>query len=163
VFRPVLGPTQPPIQWVPGALRMWVKRPGRETHHSHPSTAVVTMRGSVPPLPHYAFMAWCSVKAQVQPYLLPSVRENGGGNSWGLFEGPAEDVLRREGERPREGRHKRPGTRPRHVTCRWTTGLQANQFKEGIIRPLKLLYSYLSGCSQGCIIPEILKTSIYRI
>jgi hypothetical protein len=27
--RPVLGPTQPPIQWVPG-----VKRRGRETDHS---------------------------------------------------------------------------------------------------------------------------------
>jgi hypothetical protein len=27
--RPVLGPTQPPIQWVPGALSPRVKRPGR--------------------------------------------------------------------------------------------------------------------------------------
>jgi hypothetical protein len=30
---PVLGPTQPPIQWVSGA-RSRVKRPGREVHHS---------------------------------------------------------------------------------------------------------------------------------
>jgi hypothetical protein len=28
--RPVLGPTQPPIQWVPGALSPGLKRPGRE-------------------------------------------------------------------------------------------------------------------------------------
>jgi hypothetical protein len=28
------------------------------------------MRGAVPPLPQYAFMAWCSVKAQGQLYLL---------------------------------------------------------------------------------------------
>jgi hypothetical protein len=29
------------------------------------------MRGAKPPLPQYAFMAWCSVKAQGQLYLLP--------------------------------------------------------------------------------------------
>jgi hypothetical protein len=28
------------------------------------------MSGAIPPLPHYAFMAWCSVKAQGQLYLL---------------------------------------------------------------------------------------------
>jgi hypothetical protein len=27
------------------------------------------MIGIIPPVPHYAFMAWCSVKAQEQPYL----------------------------------------------------------------------------------------------
>jgi hypothetical protein len=26
------------------------------------------MRGDIPPLPHYAFMAWCLVKAQEQLY-----------------------------------------------------------------------------------------------
>jgi len=34
-----LGPTQPPIQWVPGGSFLGVKRPGREAHHS-PSTSV---------------------------------------------------------------------------------------------------------------------------
>jgi hypothetical protein len=28
------------------------------------------MSGNIPPLPQYAFMAWCSVKAQEQLYLL---------------------------------------------------------------------------------------------
>jgi hypothetical protein len=28
------------------------------------------MCGAIPPLPQYAFMAWCSVKAQGQFYLL---------------------------------------------------------------------------------------------
>jgi len=28
--RPALGPTQPPIEWAPGALFPLVKRPGRE-------------------------------------------------------------------------------------------------------------------------------------
>jgi hypothetical protein len=39
--RTTLGPTQPPIQWVPGTLSLGVKRPGRETDHSHPSSAEV--------------------------------------------------------------------------------------------------------------------------
>jgi hypothetical protein len=33
--RPTLGPTQPLIQWVLGALYPAVKRPGREADHSH--------------------------------------------------------------------------------------------------------------------------------
>jgi hypothetical protein len=37
--RTGLGPTQPPIEWVPGALSLGVKRPGREADHSHPSKA----------------------------------------------------------------------------------------------------------------------------
>jgi hypothetical protein len=37
----VLGPTQPPIQWVPGVLSLGVKRPGREADHSPPSSAEV--------------------------------------------------------------------------------------------------------------------------
>jgi hypothetical protein len=35
------GPTQSPIQWVPGALSLGVKRPGREADHSPPSTTEV--------------------------------------------------------------------------------------------------------------------------
>jgi hypothetical protein len=33
--------TQPPIQWVPGALSLGVKRPLREADHSPPSSAEV--------------------------------------------------------------------------------------------------------------------------
>jgi hypothetical protein len=33
--------TQPPIQWVLGALYLGVKRPGREADHSLPSSAEV--------------------------------------------------------------------------------------------------------------------------
>jgi hypothetical protein len=40
--RTALGPTQPPIQWVPGAISLeGVKQPRREADHSPPSSAEV--------------------------------------------------------------------------------------------------------------------------
>jgi hypothetical protein len=56
--KTALGPTQPPIQWVPGALSLGVNRPGREAHHSHPPSAwrYITL------LPPCIFMAWDLVK-----------------------------------------------------------------------------------------------------
>jgi len=41
VSRLVLGPTQPPIQWVTEALSLGVKRPGHEADHSPPFSAEV--------------------------------------------------------------------------------------------------------------------------
>jgi hypothetical protein len=49
---PPLGPTQPPIQWVPGALSPRVKRPGREADHSSPSSAEVKTRCSYTSTPN---------------------------------------------------------------------------------------------------------------
>jgi hypothetical protein len=39
--RPALGPTQSPIQRVPGPLSLSVRHPGHEAHHSRPSSAEV--------------------------------------------------------------------------------------------------------------------------
>jgi len=53
---------QPPIQRVAGALFLELKRPGLTTHfHLVPRSKTP---GAIPPLPQYAFMAWCSVKVQ---------------------------------------------------------------------------------------------------
>jgi hypothetical protein len=53
---PTLGPTQPLISWVLGALSTRVKRPGRDADHSPPSGAEVKKGGAIPP-PPYIFMA----------------------------------------------------------------------------------------------------------
>jgi hypothetical protein len=39
--RPTLGPTQPPIQWVPGDLSQGLKQQGHEANHSPPASAEV--------------------------------------------------------------------------------------------------------------------------
>jgi hypothetical protein len=44
--RPALGPTQPPIQWVPEALSLRVKLMGREADNSPPSSAKVKKASS---------------------------------------------------------------------------------------------------------------------
>jgi hypothetical protein len=60
--RSALGPTQPPIQWVPAALFLGVKRPERETDHSPLSSAEVKHAWSYTSTSPHAFMAWCLVK-----------------------------------------------------------------------------------------------------
>jgi hypothetical protein len=55
--RQALGPTQPPIQWVPGVLSPGVKRQGREAHHSPPASAEVKKMWIYTSTPPYAFMA----------------------------------------------------------------------------------------------------------
>jgi len=52
-FRRALGPTQPPIKWVPEALFLGVKWPEGEAGHSPPSSAEVKeWHGAIPPLPN---------------------------------------------------------------------------------------------------------------
>jgi hypothetical protein len=60
--RTVLGPTQPPIQWVPGAFSLGVKRPRREADHSPTSSTEVKECVELYLHSQYAFMAWCLVK-----------------------------------------------------------------------------------------------------
>jgi hypothetical protein len=49
--RPALGPTHPPIHWVPGALSPGLKRPEREADHSLPSSAEFKNSAAITPLP----------------------------------------------------------------------------------------------------------------
>jgi hypothetical protein len=56
-YRPALGSTQPPIQWVPGALSPGVKRPGREADHSPPASAEAKKMWIYTSTPPCTFMA----------------------------------------------------------------------------------------------------------
>jgi hypothetical protein len=56
--------TQPPIKWVPGALFLGTKRPGREADHSPHLVPRSKNAWSMHALPQYTFMAWCLIKAQ---------------------------------------------------------------------------------------------------
>jgi hypothetical protein len=62
VSRQALRPTQPPVQWVPGALSLGVKRPGREADHSPPSSAEVKNAWSYTSTPARVFTVWCLIK-----------------------------------------------------------------------------------------------------
>jgi hypothetical protein len=60
--RTALGPSQHPMQWVPGDLSLGLKRPGREADRSPPSNAEVKNAWSYTSTPQYVFMACCLVK-----------------------------------------------------------------------------------------------------
>jgi hypothetical protein len=55
--RLALGSTQPPIQWLPGALSPGLKRQGREVDHSPPTSAEVKKNVDLYIHSPYAFMA----------------------------------------------------------------------------------------------------------
>jgi hypothetical protein len=55
--RPALVSTQSPIQWVPEALSLKVKRQGREVDHSPPTSAEVKKMWIHTFTPPFAFMA----------------------------------------------------------------------------------------------------------
>jgi hypothetical protein len=54
--RPVLGPTQPPVQWLPWTLSQGVKRPGREDDQSPPTIVEVKNTWIYTSTPPYTFM-----------------------------------------------------------------------------------------------------------
>jgi hypothetical protein len=57
-----VGPTQPSIQWVPGAVSLGVKRPGREADLSPPSNTevkeCVELYLHSPTRPHGVALSW---------------------------------------------------------------------------------------------------------
>jgi hypothetical protein len=81
--RPALGPTQPPIQWVPVAFSPRVKRPGSGADHSHPSSAEVKNDEAVPPHP----MRLHCVLLVVRFTFLYTDKIRGFGSDWGVGQG----------------------------------------------------------------------------
>jgi hypothetical protein len=67
--RTALGPTQPPLQLVPGALSLEVKRPGREADHSTPSSAEAKNAWSYTSTPPIYIHGVVLSQAQEQFYL----------------------------------------------------------------------------------------------
>jgi len=59
--RTVLGSTQPPLQWLPGAFPLRIKQLGCGADHSHPPSAEVKNAWNYISSPQYVFMAWFSV------------------------------------------------------------------------------------------------------
>jgi hypothetical protein len=63
-FRPALGSAQPPIQGVPEALPVGVKRRRRKTDHLSPSRAKFKNKWSYTSFnPQTVFMAWCLIRS----------------------------------------------------------------------------------------------------
>jgi hypothetical protein len=72
-FGMALGPTQPPIQWVPGALSLGVKWPGCETDHSPPSSAKVKNTWSYTSTPTISLHGVCVIKQGDKSTFLPLI------------------------------------------------------------------------------------------
>jgi len=65
VIFPILSIfVQPLIQWIPGVLSLWLKRPKREADHPPPSISKDKNEWSYTSLPNTQVMEWGSVKAQ---------------------------------------------------------------------------------------------------
>jgi hypothetical protein len=57
-----MGPTQPPIQRIPGSVSQGVKQQGHAADHSPPSSTKINNMWSYTSTPPYVFMAWCLIK-----------------------------------------------------------------------------------------------------
>jgi len=66
--RSTLGPSQPPSQWVLGAISPEVKRPGREADHSPPSSAEVKNERSYTSIRHTSL--WHGTQLSIGLYLV---------------------------------------------------------------------------------------------
>jgi hypothetical protein len=67
-----MEPTQPPVQWIQGAVSLGVNLPGRKTDRSSPSSAKVKNFGAIPPLPHTSSCRYAKlIKNRDRFYVLP--------------------------------------------------------------------------------------------
>jgi hypothetical protein len=76
--RPALGPNQPPIKWLPGALSPAVKRPSSECHHSSLCTAELKKAWSNTATPYYFFMVKLSLCILTKHHAMKAYWGSGG-------------------------------------------------------------------------------------
>jgi len=69
VSRPMLGPTQSSMEWLPGVLSPGIKHPRCETEHSPPTSAEVKSAWSYNSIPPYIFMAWDLTTGTTLPFI----------------------------------------------------------------------------------------------
>jgi hypothetical protein len=60
--RAALVPPKSPIQWIPGALSLGIKRPGCEADHSFRSSAEAKNAWCYTSTPAHVFITWCVIK-----------------------------------------------------------------------------------------------------
>jgi len=73
--RPAPGPTQPPVQWIPGLSR-GKERPGRDADSSPPSSAMVKEEYSYTSTPHMGHTACTEPQCLYKGELLPFFYHN---------------------------------------------------------------------------------------
>jgi hypothetical protein len=67
--RPTVGPTQPPVQWVRGALCLELKRPWHEGNHSPSCSAEIKNAWNCTSTPPYVLIACFLITGTVLPFV----------------------------------------------------------------------------------------------
>jgi hypothetical protein len=120
--RSPLGPTQPPMQWVPWARSLAVKRPGRESDYSSPTSAEVKKMWIYTSTPPHAFMTQYLATHRhnctfTLPYPLDAGRPRGRSSS----PGRVKNVL--------FSKSSRPAVRSTKPPIQWVPGLLSPEVK----------------------------------
>jgi len=66
-MKEYLGPSQPPIQYIPAVVSPRMKRLGREADQSLPANAKVKNAWRFTSIHPNVFMAWCLIKPGLEP------------------------------------------------------------------------------------------------
>jgi hypothetical protein len=101
-IRPALGPAEPPIQWVPGALSLGLKRPECEASRLSPSSAEIKNAWSYISTAQYTFVKMCLFKHRDNfTFTIVGCSEKGGFQMYAQWQGMLIVEMRRADKRTR--------------------------------------------------------------